>query len=178
MVSNWAWSKTTRSSAGRSLSSCTARSNADSSSGVIRRWRDKVGVARARHPVLGAANLARSPRRAAGSAEQAGVYLGQQAHPDRQAIAAVQLGPRVVRGVDVAADLLDIGVGRGGVGLDLEQVHQRRLRSLDLHREYGLLADERVREPVDGRWTGRDHRPLRRSRWVGWVRSLSSLSRT
>jgi hypothetical protein len=65
-----------------------------------------------------------------------------------------ELRARVGERVEVVAHLLDVGVGRGALlgavlGLEREQVDEGRLRALDLRREHGLLADERVDEPVE-----------------------------
>ena len=81
--------------------------------------------------------------------------LVEQAHRERQ--------PRWVGGllagegqrVEVVADLLDVRVRRRRItpilrlGLVVEEVHERRLRPLDLGREHRLLAHERVDEPVE-----------------------------
>ena len=82
--------------------------------------------------------------------------LAQEAHRERQALGIGELGARVGERVEVVADLLDVGVGRGTLlcailGLEREQVDEGRLRSLDLRREHRLLADERVDEPVERR---------------------------
>jgi hypothetical protein len=60
------------------------------------------------------------------------------------------VAPGEVERFDVGADLLDVGVDRSlSGGLDLKRIHQCRLRTLDLRREHGLFAHERVDEPLD-----------------------------
>ena len=80
----------------------------------------------------------------------------EQAHRERQALRISELGARVGERVEVVADLLDVGVGRGAllgalVRFEREEVDERRLGPLDLRGEDGLLADEGVDEPVERR---------------------------
>jgi hypothetical protein len=82
------------------------------------------------------------------------VRLVQEAHRKRQALGVGELRACVGERVEVVAHLFDVGVGCGAafaavLGLEREQVDEGRLRSLDLRREHGLLADERVDEPVE-----------------------------
>ena len=117
------------------VSNCTCRSPARTSGGrVSSAWR----------------------YRAATAAHQPLVRLAQEAHRKRQALGIGELGARVGERVEVVANLFDVGVGGGallcaGLGLEREQVDERRLCSFDLRREDGLLAHEGVDEPVERR---------------------------
>jgi len=80
--------------------------------------------------------------------------LVQEAHREREAFRVPQLATRVGEGVHIVADFPDIVGGAGGgaalgAGLERQQIHERGLRSLDLRRHDGFLANERVDEPFD-----------------------------
>lgn len=122
-------------------------------------WRrHESGVAGpcAADPILAASDLPGLPARAAAPLHQPAMGFVQESHRERQPLRALQLAARVGESVYVVADFLDI-VGRccrsTGLGacLERQQVHERRLRSLDLRRHNGFFANEGIDEPLDRR---------------------------
>ena len=99
------------------------------------------------NPVLAPPQFARCQVRPANAAEQLGVDFTNQANRQRQLLEPAQ---PVVHGPNVVDDLRD--VRRGAVAehsrLDGQQVLEGALRSLNLAREHGLLADVHVDEQV------------------------------
>ena len=75
------------------------------------------------------------------------VHLADQAQREGQGVEPPQ---PVHHGVDVARHLTHVveGGARGGLGLEAQQVGERRLRALDLGREHGFLADVHVEEQL------------------------------
>jgi hypothetical protein len=124
----------------------------------VRRWWHVRGVAGATpaDPVQAATHLAGKLLGATHAAHQSGVGLVQESHRQGQAPRIRELRTRVGERVEVVAHLLDVGAGRSPrlgtvLGLEREQVDEGRLRALDLRRDHGLLAHERVEEPVERR---------------------------
>ena len=117
-----------------------------------RRWNER-GVARpgAADPVLAMANLARLLVGGANVAHEAAVGPMEEAHRKRQSLRARELTARVLQGVEVVAHLADILERLAVVflGLVLEEVHERRLRALDLRGEDCLFPDECGDEPIE-----------------------------
>ena len=124
----------------------------------VRWWRHVRGVAgsASADPVLAATHLAGELLGAADAAHESSMRLVQEPHRERQTLGSGELGARVGERVEVVAHLLDVGVRRGALrgarlGLEREQVDERRLRALDLGGQHRLFADERVDEPVQRR---------------------------
>jgi hypothetical protein len=82
--------------------------------------------------------------------------LAEKAHRERQAPGRSDLLARVCERFEIVADLLDVGIGSCArrfalLGLEGEEVHEGRLRPLDLGGQDRFLADERIDEPVERR---------------------------
>jgi len=79
----------------------------------------------------------------------------EQAHRRRQAGRICQLSARVGERIQVIAYLLNVRcrtrIASRVLCLEVEQVDQRCLRTLNLRRQHRLLADEGVDEPVERR---------------------------
>ena len=113
------------------------------------RRRNEQGVAGpgAADPVLRAPEFAGALGPATTALEQPGVHLADEPERERQGLEPLQA---MHHGVNVVRDLADVVDRLAGLGLGLEaqEVGQRRLRALNLGGEHRLLADVHVEEQL------------------------------
>ena len=125
-----------------------------------RRHVDRIPRATTADPVLAAPNLARQLLSAAYATHEAPMGLVEEAHRQREPVGVRKLRPRIAESVEIVADLFDISgrlnrvsrpADRVLLGLEGQEIRERRLRSFDLGGEDGFLANEGVDEPIERR---------------------------
>ena len=117
----------------------------------VGRRRHESGVAGARtpDPVLRTSKFSRLGRTAAPLPHQHFVCFANESNRDGQAIRKTP--QTVMHRADVVGDLLHIGIDGGTrrvTTLVDQQVRQQRLRTFDLRRQQGFLADIHVKEEI------------------------------